>query len=170
MAESLDVELLENLRARLLQEFPFHIRTCLATLDDAQIWWRPHEEANAVANLVLHLAGSNRHYHGHVIAGEPDVRDRDAEFAARSGLSKADVLGRWDEVAALVERVLRSVTAGRLAEVTPRGGRESSVARTLLHVTHHNAGHVAQIIWITKMLRPGAIRELARTSPPPSAA
>src|SRR5262245_7662135 len=156
MAEPLDVQLLENLRARLIQECPLHIRTCLAALDDAAVWWRPHEEANAVGNLVLHLAGSNRHYLGHVIAGEPDVRDRDAEFAARGGLSKADVLARWDDTAALVERVLGSLTAGRLVETTTRGGRESSFARVLLHVTHHNATHVAQVIWITKLLRPGA--------------
>jgi uncharacterized damage-inducible protein DinB len=165
MAEPLDVQLLQNVRARLLQEFPQHIRTCLAALDDARIWWRPHEEANAVANLVLHLAGSNRHYLGHVIAGEPDVRDR---VAARGGLSTAAVLARWDDTTTLVERVLGSLTAERLVEVTDRGGRETSFLRTLLHVTHHNAGHVAQVIWITKLLCPGAIRELARAPQPPS--
>ena len=166
MADSLDVQLFDNLRARLLYEFPLHVRTCLAALDETEIWWRPHEQANAAANLVLHLAGSNRHYLGHVIGGEPDVRDRDAEFAARGSLSKAEVLERWNETVALGERVLGSLTPVRMVETTTRGGRETSFVRTLLHVTHHNATHVAQIVWITKMLRPGTINDLARQPGP----
>jgi len=162
MGDPLYGELLETIRTRLLVEYPLHVRTCLAILDDAQVWWRPHEESNAAANLVLHVAGSNRFYLGHVIAGEADTRDRGAEFAARGGLSTSEVLAHWDEATALVERVLGSLTPERLVDTTSRSGREATFAATLLHVTHHNATHVAQIVWITKMLRPGTIHELAR--------
>jgi hypothetical protein len=27
-------------------------------------------------------------------------------------------------------------------------------------VSHHNADHVGQVVWITKMLQPGALNEL----------
>ena len=33
-------------------------------------------------------------------------------------------------------------------------------AQILLHVTHHNATHMGQIVWIAKMLAPGAVDDL----------
>ena len=62
MPQTVDHLLLQYVLPRLTTEFPRHIEQCVATLDDDDMWWRPHEQANAVANLVLHLAGSNRFY------------------------------------------------------------------------------------------------------------
>ena len=63
---------------------------------------------------------------------------------------------------------MQTLTPARLLETHDRSGRPSSCARTLLHVSHHNATHVGQIIWITKLRRPGALHELSRTPPPSS--
>jgi len=165
MAETLDVVLLELVRARLLTEYPSQLTACLAALSDDDVWWRPHEQANAVGNLVLHLAGSNRHYLEHVIGGGADVRDRDAEFARRGGQSKADLLALWDDVTARGRRVLGALTPDRLLAPTVDRGR--SVALVLLHVTHHNALHLGQIVWVTKARRPGVLHELIRGPQPP---
>ena len=154
------------MRGRLLDDYPRQVTACLRALGDEDIWWRPNEQSNAVANLVLHVSGSNRHYLEHVIGGGLDVRNREAEFAARGGLSRADLEGLYDDVRDIVQHVLDTLTPTRLAEITDRTGRTSSFARILLHVTHHNSVHVGQMLWITKMLRPGVFHELTRTPPP----
>jgi len=168
MDPPLDAELLPIVRSRLLDDYPRQVKACLQALGDEDIWWRPNEQSNAVANLVLHLAGSNRHYLEYVIGGGVDVRNRDAEFAARGGQSRADLERLYEDVKSIVQRVLDTLTPARLTETTDRTGRTSSFARILLHVTHHNSVHVGQMLWITKMLRPGVFTELTRT-PPPSA-
>ena len=166
MHDSVDAFLLQHITTRLVSEFPGHVEKCLEVLSEDDVWWRPHEQANAVGNLVLHVAGSNRHFLEHVIGGEPGVRDRDAEFAARGGRTKADVLGVWSDAAGRVSSVLSTLTPERL--VQPTSDRNRSVADVLLHVTHHNALHIGQIVWITKLRRPGTIHELLRPAQPPA--
>jgi uncharacterized damage-inducible protein DinB len=166
MDGSLGEEFLQIVRTRLVHEYPHQVRICLQTLDEADLWWRPNDQANAVGNLVLHVAGSNRFYLEHVIDGGPDVRNRDAEFAARGAISKSEVERTWADTESRVRRVVETITPERLMEMTDRSGRPSSIAGILLHVTHHNATHVGQIIWITKLRRPGVLHELARTPPP----
>ena len=165
MPESVDAFLLEHITTRLVTEFPNHVEKCLEVLTEDDVWWRPHEQSNAVGNLVLHLAGSNRHFLEHVIGGAPGVRDREAEFGARGGQTKADILGVWSDVAGRVNGVLRALTPDRLRQPTSDPNR--SVIDVLLHVTHHNALHIGQIVWITKLRRPGTIHELLRPAAPP---
>lgn len=163
MPQTLDQLLLQHVLTRMTSEYPRQIEQCVAVLDDDGIWWRPHEQANAVGNLVLHLAGSNRFYLKHVIGGAPNVRDRDAEFAARANRTKAEVLDVWRDATAEVVAVLGGLSADRLTQVT--SDRNRSVAEVLLHATHHNALHIGQIVWITKLRRPGVIQELLRGRP-----
>ena len=56
------VDLLHIMKIRLVQDFPGQINACLDVLTEQEIWWRPNEQANSPANLVLHLAASNRYY------------------------------------------------------------------------------------------------------------
>jgi uncharacterized damage-inducible protein DinB len=166
MPESVDAFLLQHLTTRLVAEFPVQVEKCLDVLGEDDLWWRPHDQSNAVGNLVLHVAGSNRHFLEHVIGGVPFVRDRDGEFAARGGRTKADVLQVWKDVAGRVHKVLGALTPDRLPQVTSE--KNKSVVEILLHVTHHNALHIGQIVWITKLRRPGTIHELLRPAAPPS--
>jgi len=165
MDGSLGTEFLQIVRARLVNEYPRQVRACLQALDDEDLWWRPNEQSNAVGNLILHVSASNRHYLEHVIGGGVDVRDRDAEFAARRTLTKTDLERVWADTETRVTRVMDTLSSERLVETTDRSGRVSSFAGILLHVTHHNATHVGQIIWITKLRRPCVLHELARTPP-----
>ena len=59
--------------------------------------------------------------------------------------------------------MLDTLTPARLVETTNATGRSSSFARILLHVTHHNALHIGQIVWVTKLRRPGGLQELLRS-------
>ena len=152
--------LLHITRTRLLRDYPEQITACLDALTDEDIWWRPNGQANAVANLVLHLAGSNCYYLEQVIGGRDVGRDRAAEFAARGGYSKAQIADRWDEARRAAERVLEAIAPSQLSQTTDRSGKVTTYAQILLHVTHHNAAHMGQIVWITKMLRPGALDDI----------
>jgi uncharacterized damage-inducible protein DinB len=58
--------------------------------------------------------------------------------------------------------VLDVLTPARMTETTLATGRSSSFARILMHVTHHNALHIGQIVWITKLRKPGSLHELLR--------
>lgn len=152
--------LLHVTRTRLLRDYPEQIAACLDALSDDEIWWRPNEQANAVANLVLHLVGSNRYYLEQVIDGRDIGRDRAAEFAARGGRSKAQLVEAWEQARRAAGQVLDTLDASQLAQTTDRSGTVTTYAQILLHVTHHNAAHMGQIVWITKMLRPGALDDI----------
>jgi uncharacterized damage-inducible protein DinB len=164
MPESVDAFLLQHITTRLVNEFPGQVEKCLDVLSEDDLWWRPHEQSNAVGNLVLHVAGSNRYFLEHVIGGAPAVRDRAAEFAERAGRTKSDVRRIWSDVAGRVDKVLQALTPDRLLHVTSE--KNKLVAEVLLHVTHHNALHIGQIVWITKLRQPGTIRELLRPGQP----
>ena len=152
--------LLHVTRTRLLRDYPAQIAAFLEVLSDEEIWWRPHEQANAVANLVLHLVGSNRYYLEQVIAGGDVGRDRAAEFAVRGGCSKTQLVDAWEQARRAAERVLDTIQPSQLARTTDRSGTPTTYAQVLLHVTHHNAAHMGQIVWITKLLHPGAFDDL----------
>jgi uncharacterized damage-inducible protein DinB len=160
MARTLESTLLHTVRLRLLQDYPAQINTCLETLTDEQIWWRPNDQSNSVANLLVHLSGSNRYYLEEVIAGRDVARNRDGEFAVRGGMAKPEVRALWDEACRVSAEVLGSLGEADLLRETDRTGRRTTLAQVLLHVSHHNAIHTGQILWVTKMLQPGSLDDI----------
>jgi uncharacterized damage-inducible protein DinB len=160
MERDLDSTLLHLTRVRLTQDYPAQINACIDVLTDEELWWRPHEQTNAVANLVLHLSWSNRYYLEQAIAGRDIARSREAEFSARDGFPKSRLLEIWGHSLGVVEEVLAGLQAGQMTEVTDRTGKPTTYGQILLHVTHHNAAHMGQIVWITKMRHAGALDEL----------
>lgn len=151
----------EETRFRILEGFPPQIRAALASLSDAELWQRPHEGANAVGNLVIHLAGSTRLFLGRGVGGSDYVRDRPAEFSFRGPLSRAELVTLLDDVVAEAQRVLDSLEPETLLETTDRvpGGPFSRLS-LLLRVSHHWAVHTGQIVYAAKAARAGAIDEL----------
>src|ERR1041384_6447967 len=97
MERTLESTVLHTVKIRLTTDYPGQINTCIDALNDEQLWWRPNNESNSMANLVIHLAGSNRYYFGHVIDGEEDHRNRDSEFAARGTRSRNELRELWAE-------------------------------------------------------------------------
>ena len=160
MDRTLESTVLHTVKTRLTTDYPGQINTCIDALDDEQLWWRPNNESNSVANLVIHLAGSNRYYFGHVIGGEEDHRNRDSEFAARGTRSKAELREIWGESVAHTTRVLESLDESRLMETTERTGKATTFLQILLHVSHHNAVHMGQIVYVAKHWQPAAIDDI----------
>ena len=73
----------ENFLRYSAGRFPFllsQIDKCLARLTEEQIQHRSAAHENSIATLLVHLEGNIRQWILHGIAGQPDVRQRDAEF------------------------------------------------------------------------------------------
>ncbi len=151
---------LSSLRVRITKVFPAQVRECLAQLDDEQIWWRPNESSNSVGNLVIHLSGSLNHYLNRGIGGFEYDRDRAAEFAERRHIPKEELLAIFDDMVTKAEQTFDALTIERLGDPSPEPKMYTLVVEDVLSVMSHIANHTGQILWITKMLKDGALDEV----------
>ena len=135
-----------------LEQLMGRIEVCVGKLNDDQIWSRGQETENAVGNLCLHLHGNLRQWILASLGGEPDERQRDAEFAARGGLSGVEVSGRLRQTVDAVAGVIGNLAAEQLARRYTIQKYEVSGLGAVFHVVEHFAQHTAQIILLTKML------------------
>ncbi|OYW07958.1 MAG: hypothetical protein B7X34_09750 [Acidobacteriia bacterium 12-62-4] len=84
------------------------------------------------------------------VGGQTDVRMRDAEFAARGGVEKAELRSRLAEAVAAAAQVISGLTEDRLVESVRVQGYELSVLEAVYQVVDHFAGHAGQIQLLTK--------------------
>jgi len=157
---TLDSTLLYLIRSRMVDDYPTQIGQCLDVITDQDLWWRPDEKSNALGNILLHLIGSNRLYVGYGVGARALERDRAAEFAARGNPGRAAVVTAWDETVHMMRQVFDSLQPSQMMETTDRTGKVTTIASILLHASHHTAAHLGQVVWITKMRRPGALDEV----------
>src|ERR1700735_3838140 len=90
------------------------IRRCCDQLSEEQMWHRSGDYENSVANLLLHLEGNMRQWMLHGIAGHPDVRRRDDEFALTRTTSSAEARATFNATLEEVCHVLGSLPPDRL--------------------------------------------------------
>ena len=135
-----------------LQRGRDRIESCLGKLSEEQIWGREHETENSVGNLVLHLSGNVRQWIVSGIGGEPDSRDRDAEFSRRQPLSTEELIAELGDALDNADRVLETLEPGALLETRKIQVYELTALHSVYHVVEHFSGHVGQIIWATKRM------------------
>jgi hypothetical protein len=92
--------------AEKLREFLGRIEVSLGKLSDDQIWARGGQNENAIGNLALHLSGNVRQWIISGLGGNPDHRDRDSEFAAQGGFTKAELSARLRDTVESAARVI----------------------------------------------------------------
>jgi uncharacterized damage-inducible protein DinB len=136
----------------LAGEYLPKIERCLEQLTDDQIWWRSNEQCNSIGNLILHLCGNARQWIVCGLGSEPDNRIRDAEFAQRDILPRAQLLELLRSTIGDVSTVLRELDASTLLEKRTIQGSEVDVLYAIFHVTEHFSMHTGQILMLTKML------------------
>jgi len=149
---------LERSRYYLGLEYPAKLRVAVLAIPADKLWWRPHASCNSAGNLVLHLAGNVRQWVISGIGGAPDVRERDAEFAADGGMDAAALLEHLEKALSEVDAVLARLGPEALGEARRIQGRETTVLSALYHVVEHFSGHVGQVILLSKQYAPGEIR------------
>ncbi|MFM8780011.1 MAG: DinB family protein, partial [Gemmatimonadota bacterium] len=104
-------------------EYPGKIRLALTAMPEDRLWHRPNASSNSVGNLVLHLAGNVRQWIVSGVGGEPDVRTRDAEFAARDGDGRDGLLAHLERACAEAVAVLDGLDPAALGEARHIQGR-----------------------------------------------
>jgi len=145
-------------RYYLQTEYRTKIRAAVEALPPDALWWRANDQSNSIGNLLMHLAGNIRQW---IVAGvgrAPDRRNRDGEFAARGGATAAELLDALDAALDDVDAVIAKLTPDDLASRRTIQGREVSVLEAVYHVVEHFALHSGQIILVSKMHAPGAVR------------
>jgi uncharacterized damage-inducible protein DinB len=131
-----------------LEQLSGRIEDCLGRLSSDQIWMRNTGNDNAVGNLVLHLCGNVNQWIGSGVAGKPDLRERDQEFAARDG----ELGTRLSATIAEAAGIIRNLAPERLSERLAVQKYDVTVMEAIYHVVEHFAQHTAQIIFATKLL------------------
>ncbi len=151
MGKNLDTLFLD-FSIRKLEGLTSRIEDCIGRLGEDQIWAREGENQNAVGNLVMHLSGNVRQWIVSGIGGVADTRDRDREFAARGGMSGAELTGQLRTAVKEAARVLNQVSPTRLTERLRIQGYDATVLEAIYHVVEHFSQHAGQIIFATKLL------------------
>lgn len=132
------------------------VRQAIRGLPQDALDWRSEHLRNSLGVLAAHIAGSERHWMGDVIAGDPHPRDRDAEFRTR-GVDAATLLAGIDAVETYTEGVLAALPEGDLGASrrveTAVGEKEVEVAWVLFHVLEHTAYHAGQMNVLRKLRR-----------------
>ena len=137
---------------RKLAQLTERICLCLDQLSSEQVWARDNQSENAIGNLVLHLEGNVRQWICFGVGGREDVRDRDAEFAARAGLSVEELKQRLRRTVDEAIDLLKTLSGQRLTEQARVQGYNLTVLEAIYHVVEHFSGHTGQVLFATKLL------------------
>lgn len=135
---------------RLFEESFPRLKQCLATLSEAEIWYRPNEHSNSVGNLVLHLCGNARQWIVSGLGGMPDLRKRQEEFDEQDPVATVEL----EAMLAMLEKDIRQVLSGLspddLLRERPVQIYQESGLSILIHVVEHFSYHVGQIVYFVK--------------------
>lgn len=129
------------------------IRHCLEQLEDREVWWRPQQSMNSIANLILHLCGNLRQWIVTGIGGSPDRRDRPREFAERGPIVKEELLRRLEEVIGEADAMLAQTSDQQLLASRRIQGYEETVLSAIFASLAHLSGHTQEIICLTRLQR-----------------
>ncbi|MFN8265449.1 MAG: DinB family protein [Chitinophagaceae bacterium] len=135
-----------------LNEYTQRIETCLQLLTEEQVWQKPNEASNSVANLILHLCGNMTQYVLSSLGGEPDNRERDKEFSAEGGYTKEQLLSRLSTVVTKVITVVEQQEKASLLKTRSVQGFTKTGLSIILHITEHYSYHTGQIALLTKLM------------------
>ena len=142
-----------DIRRLLLRELATFRREVELFPDDETLWRAAPGVTNSAGNLALHIAGNLRHFVGAVLGGTGYVRDRDAEFATKSG-TRASVVQALAAAEADVETALAKLDDAALAAPYTSGpkGVEVTAQRWLIHLASHAAFHLGQAGYLRRIL------------------
>ena len=150
---NLSAHFLDFSRRTLMEEYWPRMRSCVESLSDEQVWWRPNEASNSIGNLLLHLNGNVRQWLVTSFTGVDDARDRPAEFAERAIVPTAALVRRLDATLQEASAVLARLTPSDLLRTLHIQGYDVSGLHAVYHVVEHFGMHYGQVLYVTKLLR-----------------
>lgn len=159
-------EFLEFSREKLLNQCWPRLRSCVESLSEEQVWWRPNDASNSIGNLVLHLNGNVTQWLIASFNRLDDSRNRPAEFTRKEGIAPAALTAMLQATMERAGDVLARLTESDMAAPFEIQGYRVTGLRAVYQVVEHFGLHYGQIVYITKMLRDrdlGFYRELDAT-------
>ena len=137
-------------RWKLVDEDWPRLRTCVESLTEKQVWWRPNEASNSVGNLVLHLNGNVHQWLVASFNRLDDTRNRPSEFAERQVIPPATLLRKLSATMQDASEVLSRLTEADLMSTFNIQGYTVTGLHAVYHVVEHFGMHYGQILYITK--------------------
>lgn len=129
------------------------IRKSFEQLTEEDIWQRPNASSNSIGNIILHLCGNIRQYAIASLGDETDIRERDREFAARSGWDKAALLKMFEDTTTQAITTIKRADGSNLIRIRQVQGFGLSGIGIIMHVVEHLSYHTGQIAFWTKCLK-----------------
>ena len=137
---------------RFLELYARKIRECLTRLDEEQVWWRPHEAANSIGNLILHVHGNLSLWILKSLGGIAYERHRSEEFRADHTLSRDSLLKLLEDAVSACGRVLAELDETGLDRPLHIQRYDTNVRGAVLHAVEHMSYHTGQVVFVTKQL------------------
>jgi hypothetical protein len=130
----------------------------LAGLADEAYFHRPGEHVNPIALIIKHLAGNllSRWTDFLTTDGEKPTRDRDNEFVLTPADTRASLTAAWERGWRVLFDTLSGLSDADLGKTVLIRGEPHRVQQALLRGLDHTAYHVGQILYLARLLNPGA--------------
>jgi uncharacterized damage-inducible protein DinB len=141
---------IDDQRAKLAESHR-RITGVINQLSDEDLNWRPNPQSNSIANLIVHVCGSLTQRFAHNIAGQPDPRNRAAEFDTTLTRTKVELVAAMVDAFHIVDAVLSQMPMPSLFDQTQVRGQSRSVLEVITSSSAHTAEHLGQIIYIAKI-------------------
>ena len=126
----------------------------LGRLNDADCHFQPNEESNSIATIIQHVSGNmlSRWTDFLITDGEKEWRQRDGEFELQN-LFKNDLIEIWKKGWQCCMDTLQSLTPDDLLKTITIRQAPLTVTDAIIRQLAHYPYHVAQIIYIAKILQ-----------------
>ncbi len=144
-------EAILSIHQKKLRDLERRLVKAIEQLNDDDVNWRPNEESNSISNIVLHISGNLRQRFNAGIGGNPDTRNRDAEFDTRERFTKTQLIEMVNETFGMVHRTLLNMKPEMLDDVYSIQGSDVTVLEIIFGVATHISEHVGQVLFIAKM-------------------
>ncbi|MEM6553151.1 MAG: DUF1572 family protein [Planctomycetota bacterium] len=128
---------------------------CLDQCNERDIWWRPTPAMNALGNVVLHVCGNLRQWVVTTLRGEPDDRDRAAEFAEVGPIPKPRLVAVLGQTVRDAQSAVEGASDAEMRRVRYVQIGEFSGLDAAVQSMAHLEGHAQEAIYMTR-LRLGA--------------
>ncbi len=121
----------------------------IAELPAEALNWRPIEgkgdhATNSLAVLAAHIAGAEHFWIAEVIAGRPETRDREAEFAAVA-TNAAEIIQLLEQTARETRDVFSTLGESDLNGARQARGRTVPMRWSILQVIDHTSLHLGHM-------------------------
>lgn len=148
---------------RLLIEFKQHstfrlkegqrmVHLAMKKVTEEQLWIAPNQIGMRLGNQLLHICGNMTQYIISSLGEQKDNRQRNAEFAAKDGWTKAMLLDQLDTTIAKAIRTIENAPSNAFVKIRQVQGFEFSGLGVVLHAVEHFSYHVGQIAFWVKQL------------------